>query len=437
MRIISRDRAAARPARWSSCAPSTAPTGWPSSSARGGADAVAIHGDLGQGARQRALDDFTDGRSRVLVATDVAARGLHVDDLDLVVHYDPPADHKDYLHRSGRTARAGASGVVLSLLLADQRRTAERLFAAAGVKVRSGAVRPGDPAVRELATSGDGGRAADRRARPPRRPRLGPRGAARRRPAWADRAGRPRRDRAGQRSRKSSRAGPRPRPDGEAAPPDAKPRRWRSPTAATDRSSGRAPASRRRQPRVVGGRLRRRGPLVPTQGVDRGRSSGAPGRPRVAAGRRSRVAEVVAPGLNHRSARRLRPTGGPTGRCRSPASAGRCPTVRPGRRPGAAARWPRPERPSMSTRARRCPGACCAEPGWSSPSENEWLVTVMLLMSSPFLGRVRDLEIVRSRASETRTQRLSRPRQALCTERSSRSRDAPKPIYAGAIIGRL
>ena len=87
---------------------------------RAGTEAGAIHGNLAQNARQRALDAFAAGRTRVLVATDVAARGIHVDDVDLVVHYDPPADHKDYLHRSGRTARAGASGIVLSLLLPDQ-----------------------------------------------------------------------------------------------------------------------------------------------------------------------------------------------------------------------------------------------------------------------------------------------------------------------------
>ena len=75
---------------------------------REGTEAGAIHGNLAQNARQRALDAFAAGRTRVLVATDVAARGIHVDDVDLVVHYDPPADHKDYLHRSGRTARAGA-----------------------------------------------------------------------------------------------------------------------------------------------------------------------------------------------------------------------------------------------------------------------------------------------------------------------------------------
>src|ERR1019366_8896552 len=83
---------------------------------RAGIEAGAIHGDLSQNQRQRALDGFAAGYPRVLVATDVAARGLHIDDVGLVVHFDPPNDHKDYLHRSGRTARAGASGTVLALV---------------------------------------------------------------------------------------------------------------------------------------------------------------------------------------------------------------------------------------------------------------------------------------------------------------------------------
>ena len=74
----------------------------------------------------------------MLVATDVAARGIHVDDVDLVVHFDPPNDHKDYLHRSGRTARAGASGVVVSVLARDQVRAARHLFGRAGVDVTAG-----------------------------------------------------------------------------------------------------------------------------------------------------------------------------------------------------------------------------------------------------------------------------------------------------------
>ncbi|HZJ27742.1 MAG TPA: DEAD/DEAH box helicase [Acidimicrobiia bacterium] len=87
---------------------------------REGVRAGAIHGDLRQAARESALADFGSGKVPVLVATDVAARGLHIDDIDVVVHYDPPEDHKTYVHRSGRTARAGASGVAVTLMLYNQ-----------------------------------------------------------------------------------------------------------------------------------------------------------------------------------------------------------------------------------------------------------------------------------------------------------------------------
>jgi superfamily II DNA/RNA helicase len=120
-----------------------------------GVAANAIHGDLTQRARQQALDDFATGRTRVLVATDVAARGIHVDQVDLVVHVDPPNDHKDYLHRSGRTARAGAAGTVVSLLLPDPVRAHDRLRQRAGVRAHVVSVTPGHAEVRELATSGE------------------------------------------------------------------------------------------------------------------------------------------------------------------------------------------------------------------------------------------------------------------------------------------
>jgi len=87
---------------------------------REGVKAMPIHGDLRQTAREKALRDFSAGKLHVLVATDVAARGIHVDEIDVVVHFDPPADHKSYIHRSGRTARAGTSGVVVTLALWDQ-----------------------------------------------------------------------------------------------------------------------------------------------------------------------------------------------------------------------------------------------------------------------------------------------------------------------------
>jgi superfamily II DNA/RNA helicase len=122
---------------------------------KAGVAAQAIHGNRSQGQRQRALDAFARGESRVLVATDVAARGIHITDVDLVVHADPPNDHKDYLHRSGRTARAGASGVVVSLLGPDQVRSSTALFGRAGVDVTPEPAAPGSAPVRELAESGE------------------------------------------------------------------------------------------------------------------------------------------------------------------------------------------------------------------------------------------------------------------------------------------
>ena len=119
-----------------------------------GVPAAAIHGNLNQNQRQRALGAFTAGHPRVLVATDVAARGLDIDDVGLVVHFDPPNDHKDYLHRSGRTARAGASGTVLALVDPAQVREVARLHDAAGVTPVSHQVQTGHHAVREIATSG-------------------------------------------------------------------------------------------------------------------------------------------------------------------------------------------------------------------------------------------------------------------------------------------
>jgi superfamily II DNA/RNA helicase len=121
---------------------------------RAGVPAAAIHGDLNQNQRQRALAAFTAGDPRVLVATDVAARGIHVDDVGLVVHYDPPHDHKDYLHRSGRTARAGAAGAVLALVEPSQVREVGKIHDAAGVTAVSHHVAPGHHAVREVAESG-------------------------------------------------------------------------------------------------------------------------------------------------------------------------------------------------------------------------------------------------------------------------------------------
>ncbi|GAB7193335.1 hypothetical protein NUM3379_40450 [Kineococcus sp. NUM-3379] len=121
-----------------------------------GAPAEAIHGDLRQAQRTKAIDAFAAGETRVLVATDVAARGIHVDDVDLVVHVDPPNDHKDYLHRSGRTARAGNKGTVLAIALPDQVRRYGWLHRDAGVTAQAVEhVAAGDEIVRAVAESGE------------------------------------------------------------------------------------------------------------------------------------------------------------------------------------------------------------------------------------------------------------------------------------------
>jgi superfamily II DNA/RNA helicase len=144
-----------------------------------GVRAAAIHGDRSQKQREKALDLFVRGAVDALVATDVAARGIHVDGVNAVVHFDPPADAKDYVHRSGRTARAGATGVVVSLVTPDKAAAVKRLQrdlgvpvgttvpAIAGVTAVIGeppARRPSAPAVQH----GDGGPSRPRRSRPDR-----------------------------------------------------------------------------------------------------------------------------------------------------------------------------------------------------------------------------------------------------------------------------
>ena len=108
-----------------------------------GVRAAALHGGKSQSQRNRALSQFKDGDVTALVATNVAARGIHVDDLDLVVNVDPPGDHKDYLHRGGRTARAGESGTVVTLVLPHQRREVTQLMAVAGITPTTTRVRSG------------------------------------------------------------------------------------------------------------------------------------------------------------------------------------------------------------------------------------------------------------------------------------------------------
>jgi superfamily II DNA/RNA helicase len=139
---------------------------------RAGVRAGALHGDLAQPARTRNLAAFTNGTVPVLVATDIAARGIHVDGIDRVVHFDPPAEPKAYLHRSGRTARAGAAGTVITLVLPEQAAEVAQLHRRAGV---AGPAAPVDPATPRPPARTDARRPGGRR----RRRRAPERGAAR------------------------------------------------------------------------------------------------------------------------------------------------------------------------------------------------------------------------------------------------------------------
>ena len=125
---------------------------------------VELHGNLAQNARRRNLASFTSGAVPVMVATDIAARGIHVEGIDLVIHADPPAEHKAYVHRSGRTARAGADGVVITLHAPEQAMQVRTLMRRAGVIPLTASVRPGSPLLASIA-----GPAADYPA-PARRP---------------------------------------------------------------------------------------------------------------------------------------------------------------------------------------------------------------------------------------------------------------------------
>ncbi|MCB9483704.1 MAG: DEAD/DEAH box helicase [Dehalococcoidia bacterium] len=146
--------------------------------AKQGLTAQQIHGRKSQAQREKALDAFARGKCPILVATNVAARGLHIDHVDLVLHYDPPEDAKVYLHRSGRTARAGAEGLVVTLVLPEQERDVVAIQRGAGTDFEIVPMSPDDPRLgdlgawdpprglpRDLAMRGNGER------RPGRRPR--------------------------------------------------------------------------------------------------------------------------------------------------------------------------------------------------------------------------------------------------------------------------
>ena len=168
---------------------------------RDGIAAGALHGGKAQNARNRAIAEFKGGQTPVLVATDVAARGIHIDDVSLVVHVDPPGEPKDYLHRAGRTARAGDSGTVVTMVTPPERRDVDRLTRLAGVRATQTEVRSGDAALARITG-----------ARPPSgvpiieppRPAQNPRGGGRRSRGTGVAAGR-----GGQARRPGTRSGPR------------------------------------------------------------------------------------------------------------------------------------------------------------------------------------------------------------------------------------
>jgi len=168
-----------------------------------GVSAAAIHGDRSQNQRERALADFTAGRVGTLVATDVAARGIHVDDVALVVHFDPPASDKDYVHRSGRTGRAGAEGVVVTLVAPDKRKDVAVLQRA--LRMPAGL----DPVAVDALAAGAVGTAGAATPRIADRATAthAPRAAAGPRPDRSARSGSPRSDRSPRGSDRSSRGG--------------------------------------------------------------------------------------------------------------------------------------------------------------------------------------------------------------------------------------
>ena len=146
---------------------------------RSGVPTVELHGNLSQNARTRNMEAFHSGKAATLVATDIAARGIHVDDVALVIHADPPVEHKAYLHRSGRTARAGAAGTVITLMTDEQVRDVRSLTRAAGIKPTTTKIHGVDAPGPRPARPGRAGR---------RRPAAS---SSRRRPPAARRPGRP------------------------------------------------------------------------------------------------------------------------------------------------------------------------------------------------------------------------------------------------------
>lgn len=251
-----------------------------------GVPAVDLHGNLGQGARERNLEAFSTGAVRVLVATDIAARGIHVDDVELVVHVDPPAEHKAYLHRSGRTARAGSGGDVVTIVLPEQLSEVRTMTRQAGITAAPQAVRPGAAVLTALV--GDVAPHVTPAA-PVAPPRPARQGNAPSRPGGARRGG----------QRRSSGAAPAAGTSGEGSQRGA---RTGGP-ARQGQNQGQAPARTQGRPAQSGAR---------TGGAPAGTRGGAP----AGGGQRQRAAAPAA-SATRRSAgprRAVRDSGAPSGR---------------------------------------------------------------------------------------------------------------------------
>jgi superfamily II DNA/RNA helicase len=171
-----------------------------------GVPAVELHGNLGQNARTRNLEAFSSGAAKTLVATDIAARGIHVDDVRLVIHADPPVEHKAYLHRSGRTARAGASGTVVTLMTDAQVRDVRDLTRKAGIKPTTTQLGPGHPLLAELAPGERSFTASPQRPVVDNRPKKVTASGAAPGSGRGRRGGAPKENRGGQRARANTQA---------------------------------------------------------------------------------------------------------------------------------------------------------------------------------------------------------------------------------------
>ncbi|MER7455553.1 DEAD/DEAH box helicase [Micromonospora sp. NPDC126480] len=224
-----------------------------------GVRAGGLHGGKTQRMRTRTLAEFREGRTNVLVATDVAARGIHVDGVSLVLHVDPPKDPKDYLHRAGRTARAGESGAVATLVLPKQRRSTLAMLEKAGVEPAQTRVRAGDPALAELTGAREPSGVPVRDEPEPRRRTDGPR-------RFTDRPGRGEHGRFGERGRFADRGG-------ESRHPTERGERGRYGDRAESRGSGERGDDRRFGERGERGRFgERRHPGRPADGRSERRS---------------------------------------------------------------------------------------------------------------------------------------------------------------------